>query len=82
MIFAAITSKLRAVGQQVLSGLVVHSLDGADALLKQYSALLERSPDELTCWAVLRDAPPLPSGRPPSTRCSLLSLPGRARRLP
>ena len=61
--FGIVTSfefKLRAVGQQVLSGLVVHSLDGAEALLKQYSALVERSPDELTCWAVLRDAPPLP----------------------
>ena len=44
--FGIVTSfefKLRAVGQQVLSGLVVHSLDGADALLKRYSALLERS---------------------------------------
>jgi FAD/FMN-containing dehydrogenase len=61
--FGIVTSfefKLREVGQQVLSGLVVHPLDGADALLKQYSALLERAPDELTCWAVLRDAPPLP----------------------
>ena len=61
--FGIVTSfeyKLREVGQQVLSGLVVHSLDGSEALLKQYSALLERAPDELTCWAVLRDAPPLP----------------------
>jgi FAD/FMN-containing dehydrogenase len=61
--FGIVTSfefKLREVGQQVLSGLVVHPLDGAEALLKQYSALLEDAPDELTCWAVLRDAPPLP----------------------
>ena len=61
--FGIVTSfefKLREVGEQVLSGLVVHSLEGAEALLKQYSALLEDAPDELTCWAVLRDAPPLP----------------------
>ena len=36
---------------------VVHPLDGAEALLKQYRALLERAPDELSCWAVLRARP-------------------------
>jgi FAD/FMN-containing dehydrogenase len=61
--FGIVTSfefALRKVGQQVLAGLVVHPLDGADPLLKQYGELLERAPDELTCWAVLRAAPPLP----------------------
>jgi FAD/FMN-containing dehydrogenase len=61
--FGIVTSfefKLREVGQQVLSGLVVHPLDGAEGLLKQYAALLEHAPDELTCWSVLRSAPPLP----------------------
>ena len=61
--FGIVTSfefRLREVGQQVLSGLVVHPLDGAEALLKQYGALLQDAPDELTCWAVLRAAPPLP----------------------
>jgi FAD/FMN-containing dehydrogenase len=61
--FGIVTSfefKLREVGQQVLSGLVVHPLDGAEALLKQYRELQDRAPDELTCWAVLRAAPPLP----------------------
>jgi FAD/FMN-containing dehydrogenase len=59
-VVTAFEFELREVGQQVLSGLVIHPLDAAEALLKQYRALLERAPDELSCWAVLRAAPPLP----------------------
>jgi FAD/FMN-containing dehydrogenase len=51
---------LYALGPQVMSGVVVHSLDGADKLLREYRTLLADAPDELTCWAVMRKAPPLP----------------------
>ena len=43
-----------------MSGLVVHPLDDAEGLLREYRALLATAPDELTCWAVMRKAPPLP----------------------
>jgi FAD/FMN-containing dehydrogenase len=52
--------ELREVGPLVLAGLVVHSLDGAEALMSDYRQLLSQAPDELTCWVVLRTAPPLP----------------------
>jgi FAD/FMN-containing dehydrogenase len=52
--------QLHAVGPEVMSGLVVHPLDGADELLRQYRGLLAAAPDELTCWTVMRKAPPLP----------------------
>ena len=32
----------------------------AEAVLKQYRQVLETAPDELTCWTVMRKAPPLP----------------------
>jgi FAD/FMN-containing dehydrogenase len=51
---------LHSVGPQVLSGLVIHPLDSAAQLLKQYRNLLADAPDELTCWVVMRQAPPLP----------------------
>ncbi|MGH6880873.1 MAG: BBE domain-containing protein [Hypericibacter sp.] len=43
-----------------MSGLLVHPLDQANALLKSYRRLVAEAPDELTCWAVMRKAPPLP----------------------
>jgi FAD/FMN-containing dehydrogenase len=52
--------QLHPLGPQVMSGLVVHPLDAADGLLREYRALLATAPDELTCWAVMRKAPPLP----------------------
>jgi FAD/FMN-containing dehydrogenase len=51
---------LHPLGPQVLSGLLVHPLDEAPTLLKQYRRLVAEAPDELTCWAVMRKAPPLP----------------------
>jgi FAD/FMN-containing dehydrogenase len=52
--------RLQAVGPEVLSGLVVHPFADAKKILTQYQAILSNSPDELTCWAVMRKAPPLP----------------------
>jgi FAD/FMN-containing dehydrogenase len=50
----------RRVGPQVLSGLVVHPFENAREILTAYPNLALRAPDELTCWVVLRKAPPLP----------------------
>jgi FAD/FMN-containing dehydrogenase len=51
---------LQEVGPQIYGGLVVLPLSQArDALIK-YRAASEQMPDELTVWAVLRLAPPLP----------------------
>lgn len=61
--FGVVTSfefDLHPVGPQVLSGLVVHPIAEAAALLGTYRELLAEAPEELTCWAVIRKAPPLP----------------------
>ena len=61
--FGIVTSfefQLHELGQQVISGLVVHPFADAAAVLEQYRQALEGAPDELTCWAVMRQAPPLP----------------------
>jgi FAD/FMN-containing dehydrogenase len=59
-VVTAFEFELREAGPQVLAGLVVHSLDGAEALIGRYRQLMVGAPDELTCWLVLRAAPPLP----------------------
>ncbi|MGB8621945.1 MAG: FAD-binding oxidoreductase [Paracoccaceae bacterium] len=48
------------VGPQVMSGLVVHPIDAAPDLLRDFRKICAKAPDELTVWAVLRKAPPLP----------------------
>ncbi len=61
--FGVVTSfefRLHEAGPQVLSGLVVHPFDDAETVLKGYRQALEKAPDELTCWVVMRKAPPLP----------------------
>lgn len=52
--------KLHDVGPEVLSGLVVHPLEAAADILREYRRLAAAMPDELTVWAVMRKAPPLP----------------------
>ena len=61
--FGVVTSfefELHEAGPEVLSGLVVHPFAAAREVLKSYRQALETAPDELTCWAVMRKAPPLP----------------------
>jgi FAD/FMN-containing dehydrogenase len=61
--FGIVTSfefNLHQLNPQVLAGLVVHPFEHAGDLLKQYRAALDGAPDELTCWVVMRRAPPLP----------------------
>lgn len=59
-VVTAFRFQLHPLGPQVLAGLVAHPLDEAGKVLRAYRQALERASDELTCWAVLRQAPPLP----------------------
>jgi FAD/FMN-containing dehydrogenase len=61
--FGVVTSfefKLHSLGPEVLSGLVVHPLEKARELLPEFRRIAKQAPDELTIWAVMRKAPPLP----------------------
>ncbi|MCP5372232.1 MAG: FAD-binding oxidoreductase [Hyphomicrobiales bacterium] len=61
--FGVVTSfqfRAHPVGPQVLSGLVVHPLEAAGELLPAFRRIADAAPDELTVWAVMRKAPPLP----------------------
>jgi len=59
-IVTAFEFQLHALGPQVLAGLVVHPFDDAAGLLKDYRRIVDTAPDDLTCWVVMRQAPPLP----------------------
>lgn len=59
-VVTAFEFQLHQVGPQVLSGLVVHPFANAETVLRAYRKALETAPDELTCWVVMRQAPPLP----------------------
>ncbi len=48
------------IGNEVLSGLIVHPFEQARELLPKYREIAKSAPDELTVWSVLRKAPPLP----------------------
>lgn len=52
--------RLHPVGPEVLSGLIVYPFEQAKSLLAQYREYVETIPDELSVWAILRKAPPLP----------------------
>ena len=52
--------RLHPVGPGVLSGLIVYPIDQAKSVLRQYRDFLAQAPDELSVWAILRLAPPLP----------------------
>ena len=61
--FGIVTSfefRLHALGPDVMSGLIVYPLSQAADLLTRYREVMEAAPDELTCWPVMRTAPPLP----------------------
>ena len=61
--FGVVTSfefRLHPLGPEVLSGLVVHPLDEAEALLPEFRRIVNEAPDELSVWSVMRKAPPLP----------------------
>lgn len=52
--------KLHPVGPEVLTGLIVYPFEQARSVLTQYREIVDTLPDELSLWAVLRKAPPLP----------------------
>jgi FAD/FMN-containing dehydrogenase len=52
--------QLHPLGPNVLAGLVVHPLSDARDVLNQYRTFVASAPEALTCWVVLRKAPPLP----------------------
>jgi len=61
--FGVVTSfefRLHPVGPEVLAGLIVHPLSKAKQILQGYRRVAANAPDDLTCWAVMRKAPPLP----------------------
>lgn len=61
--FGIVTSfefRLHPVGPEVMSGPAVFPFDQATSVLKAYRDFCADCPDELTVWAVIRDAPPLP----------------------
>jgi FAD/FMN-containing dehydrogenase len=61
--FGIVTSfeyALHPVGPEILSGLIVHPFAEARDVLRYYRDFCAQVPDELTVWAVLRKAPPLP----------------------
>ncbi|WP_315925868.1 FAD-binding oxidoreductase [Mesorhizobium sp. SP-1A] len=59
-VVTAFEFRLHRMGPQVLSGLVVHPFADAVSVLRQYREAIDQAPDELTCWVVMRKAPPLP----------------------
>ena len=52
--------RLHPVGPDVLSGMIVYPFAEAKRVLQQYREFTAKAPDELSVWAVLRKAPPLP----------------------
>ena len=61
--FGVVTSfefRLHPVGPEVIAGLIVHPFANAKELLHGYRRAVANAPDDLTCWVVMRKAPPLP----------------------
>lgn len=61
--FGVVTSfeyRLHPVGPQVTAGLIVHPFSNARELLRGYRSVVMSAPEDLTCWVVMRKAPPLP----------------------
>jgi FAD/FMN-containing dehydrogenase len=52
--------RLHPVGPDVLSGLIVYPLDEAGTVLRRYRDFTANASDELSVWALIRQAPPLP----------------------
>ncbi|BCL75140.1 FAD-linked oxidase [Jeongeupia sp. HS-3] len=52
--------RLHPVGPDLLSGLIVYPISEAKSVLQQYREFAAKAPDELSVWAILRQAPPLP----------------------
>ncbi|MFO1142461.1 MAG: FAD-binding oxidoreductase [Amaricoccus sp.] len=61
--FGVVTSfdfRLHPVGPEVVSGLLIHPIEAAPEILREFRRICAEAPDELTTWAVVRKAPPAP----------------------
>jgi FAD/FMN-containing dehydrogenase len=52
--------QLHPVGPDIVGGLIVFPFDQAKKVLTRYQEFAANSPDDLSVWAVMRKAPPLP----------------------
>ncbi len=52
--------RLHPLGPGVLSGLIVYPISEARSVLREYREFAAKAPEDLTVWAILRHAPPLP----------------------
>lgn len=52
--------RLHPVGPEILAGLIVFPFNQAMQVLRQYREFVKSAPEDLSVWAVLRQAPPLP----------------------
>jgi len=52
--------RLHPVGPEILAGLIVFPFNQAKQVLRQYREFVESAPEDLSVWAVLSKAPPLP----------------------
>ncbi len=54
------TFALHPLGPEVYAGMILHDAAHAASVLTDYGQLMPQAPEALSCWAVLRKAPPLP----------------------
>lgn len=66
---------LHPVGPQITAGLIVYPFDQAGSVLQQYRDAVATMTPDLTVWAVLRKAPPLPFLAPQVHGQDVLVLP-------
>ena len=59
-VVASFEFRLHPLGPEVLAGLVVHPIEAAPQLLRDFDRIGRAAADDLTVWAVMRKAPPLP----------------------
>ncbi len=59
-IVTSFTFNLCPVGPEVIAGPLVFKLEDAKKVLLNYRTFCKTSPDDLSTWAVLRNAPPFP----------------------
>ncbi len=66
--------QLHPVGPDVTAGLIVFPLQQAAGVMRQYRDFVDGMGDDLTVWAVLRKAPPLPFLPPAAHGSDMLAL--------
>ena len=59
-VVASFEFQAHSVGPEILAGLIVHPFSAAPEVLRAYRDFVKDAPDEVTVWAVMRKAPPLP----------------------